>query len=550
MPTGGRFLMARNRIVTALQGLFRLAGLRRGRDGGAPDLARERGASARLRHRGASARTERGSRSSSTPRRNSPARSCSPQAKSGSPASPGSSATGSAAPCTTRNSPCSNGTGPAEPYEALMRDCANLIGLAAETAGTRTLAFRGMKVNPFQEPERLTVAEAFRRIRRHRPPLDPRAPKAGRTGTGLPARSEAAGLRTAADDTWSDLFSRVIVERVEPVSGRPPRHDPRRVPGGRGGARPPDRPRPAGRGTLRALCLRGRARERLRRTDRSGRAAPAVRGRDGARRCGSTARAIPLDEDFLAALALMPEASGIALGLDRLVMLATGASRIEQVLWAPVPDATYSRSEMEARNDGDRQIPPRRGGPRQGRARRAGAIGRPRRGRPALRRRRHARRGGADRAARPARPDRPPVRALPCRTRHDAARSARIRSATRRTAPSRASCTAIRTGCCSRRCTSARSIAASASGARWSARRAWARSRPRRSTGALAYIARPCRDLGGDPHRRRSAGALPAPPARHHGRLSRQSATCRSCASIPACRWSSRSASIAISSRR
>ncbi len=44
----------------------------------------------------------------------------------------------------------------------------------------------------------------------------------------------------------------------------------------------------------------------------------------------------PIDADFLAALAIMPEASGIALGFERLVMLATGASRIEQVLWAPV----------------------------------------------------------------------------------------------------------------------------------------------------------------------------------------------------------------------
>ena len=44
----------------------------------------------------------------------------------------------------------------------------------------------------------------------------------------------------------------------------------------------------------------------------------------------------PIDEDFLAALAAMPAASGIALGFDRLVMLATGATRIEQVLWAPV----------------------------------------------------------------------------------------------------------------------------------------------------------------------------------------------------------------------
>jgi lysyl-tRNA synthetase class 2 len=45
----------------------------------------------------------------------------------------------------------------------------------------------------------------------------------------------------------------------------------------------------------------------------------------------------PIDEDFLAALAVMPPASGIALGLDRLVMLATGATHIDQVLWTPMP---------------------------------------------------------------------------------------------------------------------------------------------------------------------------------------------------------------------
>ena len=44
----------------------------------------------------------------------------------------------------------------------------------------------------------------------------------------------------------------------------------------------------------------------------------------------------PIDEDFIAALAHMPEASGVALGLDRLVMLATGAPRIDQVIWAPM----------------------------------------------------------------------------------------------------------------------------------------------------------------------------------------------------------------------
>jgi len=45
----------------------------------------------------------------------------------------------------------------------------------------------------------------------------------------------------------------------------------------------------------------------------------------------------PIDEDFLAALARMPPASGCALGFDRLVMLAARASRIEQVIWTPLP---------------------------------------------------------------------------------------------------------------------------------------------------------------------------------------------------------------------
>jgi lysyl-tRNA synthetase class 2 len=47
----------------------------------------------------------------------------------------------------------------------------------------------------------------------------------------------------------------------------------------------------------------------------------------------------PLDEDFLAALAMMPAAAGVALGLDRLVMLATGAPHIDHVMWTPAAES-------------------------------------------------------------------------------------------------------------------------------------------------------------------------------------------------------------------
>jgi lysyl-tRNA synthetase class 2 len=43
----------------------------------------------------------------------------------------------------------------------------------------------------------------------------------------------------------------------------------------------------------------------------------------------------PIDEDFLAALGQMPEASGAALGFDRLVMLLLGAPRIDDIQWTP-----------------------------------------------------------------------------------------------------------------------------------------------------------------------------------------------------------------------
>ena len=50
-----------------------------------------------------------------------------------------------------------------ETYEALMADCGTFLKLAAERAGTKRFTFRGREADPFAEPEKLTVAEAFER---------------------------------------------------------------------------------------------------------------------------------------------------------------------------------------------------------------------------------------------------------------------------------------------------------------------------------------------------------------------------------------------------
>ena len=220
-----------------------------------------------------------------------------------------------------------------EPYETLMDDSAALLAEAARAAGATSFTFRGRSVDPYAAPERVTVAEAFERYAG----IDLLATVSDGQGerAKLAAAAAKAGVATAADDTWGDIFSRILAERVEPHLGL-----------GRATvlyeyplplaalARPkPGNGKLAERFELYASGVElANAFGELTDVDEQRRrfeAAMAEKQRIHGER-------YPVDEDFLAALATMPQACGIALGFDRLVMLATGAQRIEQVLWMPV----------------------------------------------------------------------------------------------------------------------------------------------------------------------------------------------------------------------
>ena len=151
----------------------------------------------------------------------------------------------------------------------------------------------------------------------------------------LAAATTAAGIRVAADDTWADVFSRGLVERIEPNLGigRPTILYEYPVAEAALARRTAHDPRVAERLEVYACGVElangfgelTDAAEQRRRFE----AEMAEKERLHGER-------YPLDEDFLTALAAMPPASGVALGFDRLVMLLTGAQRIEQVLWTPV----------------------------------------------------------------------------------------------------------------------------------------------------------------------------------------------------------------------
>jgi lysyl-tRNA synthetase class 2 len=223
-----------------------------------------------------------------------------------------------------------------ESYETLMDDCIAVIAHTASTADSRQFVWRERAADPFAVPERITVAHAFAR----HAGIDLLATLSEDEGPDreqLAARAKDAGVTIAEDDTWGDIFSRVMTEMIEPYLGlgcatildeypaemsalaRPKAGDPRvaerfeiflcgvELANGFGELTDADEQR-------RRLLAQMDAKDRI------------------------YHERYPIDDDFINALRIMPQTSGVALGLDRLIMLAAGATHIEQVLWAPVAE--------------------------------------------------------------------------------------------------------------------------------------------------------------------------------------------------------------------
>jgi lysyl-tRNA synthetase class 2 len=217
----------------------------------------------------------------------------------------------------------------AEPYEALMADCTAFLRLACAAAGTTRLRWRGREADPAREPERLTLHEAFLR----HAGLD-LAALAGREA--FAAAAHAIGIRIAADDTWSDIFSRVLSDRIEPRLGIGRATILCEYPVSEAALA---RPKPGDGSVAERFELYACGVELA---NAFGELTDAAEQRrrfeaDMSEKNRIYGERYPLDEEFLAALATMPEASGAALGFDRLVMLACGARHIAQVQWTPFP---------------------------------------------------------------------------------------------------------------------------------------------------------------------------------------------------------------------
>ena len=220
-------------------------------------------------------------------------------------------------------------------WRDLASETVEVVREAFAAAGGGEALYRGSGCDVTADWDYLSVEHAFARhagIDLFATAPDPGQPDAA----ALRDAARGIGIHTADDDAWDDVFFRIFLEKVEPHLGIGVPTVLHSYPASMAALarRSPQDPRVADRFEI-FVCGLELANGYGELTD----AAEQRRRFEAeiAHRKELGREAYPLDEEFIAALeAGIPDCAGIALGFDRLAMLATGADRIEDVLWAPV----------------------------------------------------------------------------------------------------------------------------------------------------------------------------------------------------------------------
>ena len=221
-------------------------------------------------------------------------------------------------------------------YTVLMDDTVELVRACAAACGAKVLKDGDLEVDPFKEWERVSIADACRKYAGFdlestlpaEPTLEP-------DPAPLAKVAEKLGIQVSPDDRWDDIYFRIALEKIEPNLGRGVPtilYDYPVCMAALSRKKPSDQ-RFAERFEVyvgdtelgNAFSELTDAAEQRRRFEYDMDLKEKLYG-----------ERYPVDDDFINAVAAMPEAAGIAVGVDRLVMLITGAKRIEDAMWAPV----------------------------------------------------------------------------------------------------------------------------------------------------------------------------------------------------------------------
>ena len=214
-------------------------------------------------------------------------------------------------------------------YKDIMRDCINLVRQASENINLKRFMFDEFSSDPFLEWDIISVADSFEKYAK--------IPLVIESLKGFAEAAESIGVRVAETDKWDDVFHAVMAEKIEPNLGIGAPTILCDYPASMAclSKKKADDSRYAERFEL-YICGVEIANAFTELTDAKEQRGRFVQEMNDKKELYGIS--YPLDEDFLEALEHgMPEAGGIALGLDRLIMLACGASNIEDVLWTAKP---------------------------------------------------------------------------------------------------------------------------------------------------------------------------------------------------------------------
>ena len=221
-------------------------------------------------------------------------------------------------------------------YTRLMDETIELVRACVRACGVKVLKENGRECDPFAPWEKISVAQACRKyVGFDLEKTLPAEPTLEPDPRPLAKAAEAMGIQVSADDRWDDIYFRIAFEKIEPNLGRgaPTILYDYPVCMAALSRRKPSDPRFAERfevyvGDVELANAFSELTDAAEQRERFEYDMDLKEKLYGER--------YPIDDDFINAVAAMPEAAGIAVGVDRLVMLITGAERIEDVLWAPV----------------------------------------------------------------------------------------------------------------------------------------------------------------------------------------------------------------------
>lgn len=218
-------------------------------------------------------------------------------------------------------------------WHQIIDDTLEVCSVAAQANNAKNFNWKNLSIPIDATPIKIKVSEAFEKYAN----ID-LCDVLDENGNGLRdefARlSKKAGINTENSDDWSDIFTKVLISKIEPNLGidaptvfyeypypeaalaRRCSHDKRFVE----------------RFEL-YICGVEIANGFGELTDASEQRKRFLEAMEKQKEIYGSA--FPLDEELLDALGQMPQTSGVALGFDRLIMLISGARKIEDVMWTP-----------------------------------------------------------------------------------------------------------------------------------------------------------------------------------------------------------------------